>query len=315
MRILEYSKSSGIRGGIEIFVERQARRLRDEGHHVEIAASPEELAKALASSQWDRVIVHKFGSPQVLETVPADKATLYVHDHDPICPRSYAYTPLMRNCTRSSGFFPCIFCAPLCRNWKRAMDRVLAQSRLKKAMARLDRIVTLSRFMKERLAANGIPAEKITVEPPEITLPPPQEDASIPGDIDLLFAGQIIRGKGLQLLFRAMASMRTKRTLDIIGSGNMEAKLRILAERLGISGRIRWHGQVRNPADWMRKARCVVVPSFWQEPFGLVAAEAAALGVPCVAFAIGGLPEAARGKAVLVPPGDIRALASALEKQ
>jgi glycosyltransferase involved in cell wall biosynthesis len=63
----------------------------------------------------------------------------------------------------------------------------------------------------------------------------------------------------------------------------------------------------------MRRAACVVVPSFWQEPYGLVAAEAVALGRPVVAFAIGGLPEACHGKATLVPPGDVAALSKALD--
>jgi glycosyltransferase involved in cell wall biosynthesis len=57
----------------------------------------------------------------------------------------------------------------------------------------------------------------------------------------------------------------------------------------------------------------VVVPSFWQEPYGLVAAEAVALGRKVVAFAVGGLPEACGGKATLVPSGDVAALAQALE--
>ena len=64
----------------------------------------------------------------------------------------------------------------------------------------------------------------------------------------------------------------------------------------------------------MRRAACVVVPSYWQEPYGLVAAEAVALGRPVVAFAVGGLPEACGGKAKLVPPGDVKALAAALEE-
>ena len=132
-------------------------------------------------------------------------------------------------------------------------------------------------------------------------------------EVDLLYVGQLIRGKGVQLLFAAMARMKTPRTLDIVGTGNMEPKLRALAAQLGIADRVRFNGFQSNPQDWMRAAKCVVVPSFWQEPYGLVAAEAVALGRPVVAFAIGGLPEACGGKATLVPPGDIDALADALE--
>ena len=44
-----------------------------------------------------------------------------------------------------------------------------------------------------------------------------------------------------------------------------------------------------------------------------VAAEAVALGRKVVAFAVGGLPEACGGKATLIAPGDIAALAQALE--
>ena len=84
--------------------------------------------------------------------------------------------------------------------------------------------------------------------------------------------------------------------------------------RLGLTARVRWHGFQANPFDWMRAAKCVVVPSFWQEPYGLVAAEAVALGKKVVAFAVGGLPEACGGKATLVPPGDVGALAKALEE-
>ena len=107
--------------------------------------------------------------------------------------------------------------------------------------------------------------------------------------------------------------MKAKRTLDIVGTGNMEGELGAIAARLGLSGRVRFNGFQKNPQEWMRRAACVVVPSFWQEPYGLVAAEAVALGRKVVAFAIGGLPEACQGKATLVPPGDVAALAEALE--
>ena len=339
MRTLFYLEPSAVRGGIEIFAERHAAALRAGGHAVDVASEiPADF------SVWDEIVVHKCSDVAALERFPPEKTTLYVHDHDPICPRSYAYTPLRRNCTRASGLWPCLFCAPLCRNWRPALGRVLAQGRRKRAMARLRRIVVISEFMKSRLVANGIPAEKITVEKPDVggsqvrkftslnvtepanlqtckpanvqTCKPANGDpgSAVPAEsVDLLFVGQLIRGKGVQLLLRAMARMKTRRTLDVVGAGNLEPALRALADKLGLADRVRFRGFRTDPQAWMRAAACVVVPSFWQEPYGLVAAEAVALGRPVVAFAIGGLPEACGGKATLVPPGDVAALAAALE--
>ena len=309
MKILVYLEKSDVRGGIEIFAERHVARLRAEGHEVDVASDIRQ-----EMGRYDEIVVHKCSDVSTLEKFPPEKTVCYVHDHEPICPRSYAYTPLKRNCTRPGGLWPCIFCAPLCRNWKPALKRVLSQERRKRAMAGFRKLVVISEFMKGRLVANGIPAEKVEVRPPVIrTGETGAEDVTSGRKIDLLFAGQLIRGKGVQLLLAAMARMKTPRTLDIVGTGNMEPKLRALAAQLGIADRVRFNGFQSNPQDWMRAAKCVVVPSFWQEPYGLVAAEAVALGRPVVAFAIGGLPEACGGKATLVPPGDIDALADALE--
>ena len=320
MKILVYLEKSDVRGGIEIFAERHVARLRAEGHEVDVASDIRQ-----EMGRYDEIVVHKCSDVATLEKFPPEKTTCYVHDHEPICPRTYAYTPLKRNCTRAGGLWPCIFCAPLCRNWKGALRRVLSQSRRKRAMAGFKKLVVISEFMKGRLVANGIPAEKIVVESPKIESlrvgigsDRVADSTPILNDpnhafVDLLYVGQLIRGKGVQLLLAAMARMKTPRTLDIVGTGNMEPKLKALAAELGIADRVRFNGFRKNPQDWMRAARCVVVPSFWQEPYGLVAAEAVALGRPVVAFAIGGLPEACGGKATLVPPGDIAALARALE--
>ena len=353
MRILVYLEKSDVRGGIEIFAERHVAQLRAEGHDVAVAnvLSHKERrehkgslcdlcalcgSKELPVDVFDEIIVHKCSDVATLERFPPEKTTLYVHDHEPICPRSYAYTPLKHNCTRPGGVWPCLFCAPACRSWKAALGRVFTQRRRIKVMARFQKIVVISAFMKSRLVANGIPAEIIAVEPPQIARTPSTLDgqdahsprgpetgsskletlnSKLPTDnIDLLYVGQLIRGKGVQLLLEAMARMKTPRTLDVVGTGNMEGELKALAARLGLSSRVRWRGFQENPQAWMLAAKCVVVPSFWQEPYGLVAAEAVALGRPVVAFAIGGLPEACGGKATLVPPGDVSALAAAVEK-
>ena len=314
MKILVCLEKTAVHGGIEVFAERQTASLRAEGHEVDVVHSlsaPDFRLSAFSS--YDEVIVHKCSDVATLEKFPPEKTTFYVHDHEPICPRTYAYTPFGRSCARSGGIWPCLFCAPLCRSWKAALGRVLAQWRRKRAMARFRRIVVISDFMKRRLVANGLPPDIIAVEPPRITPRPQTPNAQL--SVDLLFVGQLIRGKGVQLLLDAMARMTVPRTLDVVGTGNMEAKLKAQAERLGLSERVRWRGFQKDPFAWMMAAKCVVVPSFWQEPYGLVAAEAVALGKRVVAFAVGGLPEACQGKATLVPAGDVAALAKALEEQ
>lgn len=307
MKILMIVEKAAERGGIEVFAERQAARLREEGHEVAVAAT----ADAEAAARCDEIVVHKCSDVALLESLPPEKTVVYLHDHEAICPRRHAYTPLGHHCERCSGVWPCLFCAPACRDWKGALGRVFAQGRRKRALARCKRLVVISEFMKRRMVANGLPEGRIEVVPPEVRLGPV---APLGRPVDLLFAGQLLRGKGVQVLLRAMARMDAGRTLDVVGAGNLEGKLKTLAERLGVADRVRWNGFADNVQDWMAAARCVVVPSVWPEPYGLVAAEAVALGRRVVASDVGGLPEACGGRAVLVPPGNAAALARALEE-
>src|SRR5690606_14974274 len=63
-----------------------------------------------------------------------------------------------------------------------------------------------------------------------------------------------------------------------------------------------------------RRARALLMPSRWQEPFGIAGIEALAHGVPVVAYDSGGIADWHPGGDLLVPWGDIDALASALRR-
>src|SRR5690606_33747137 len=61
-----------------------------------------------------------------------------------------------------------------------------------------------------------------------------------------------------------------------------------------------------------RRARALVMPSRWQEPFGIAGLEALWMGVPVAAYDAGGISEWHPGGELLVPWGDVDALARAL---
>jgi hypothetical protein len=128
MKILVYVERAVVRGGIEVFAERHVARLRAEGHEVEVIGDNQAI-KQQRNQTIDEIVVHKCSDVVTLELFPPEKTVYYVHDHEPICPRGYAYTPLKHNCSRAGGVWPCILCAPLCRGWKAALGRVFSQKR------------------------------------------------------------------------------------------------------------------------------------------------------------------------------------------
>lgn len=116
----------------------------------------------------------------------------------------------------------------------------------------------------------------------------------------LLFVGRIQPLKGLEIAVGALAEIvsgahPTAQLVVVGGPSGAEgfselARIRDLAELLGVADRIRWVDPQPHHllSTWYRSADVVVVPSR-SESFGLVALEAAACGVPVVAAAVGGL--------------------------
>jgi glycosyltransferase involved in cell wall biosynthesis len=175
-------------------------------------------------------------------------------------------------------------------------------------------------------AAAGVAPERITVLPNPLDLRRGTAGAAepLPAPLAPLFdaptvvaVGRLTEQKGFDVLIAAHARLRAaglEHRLLILGEGEGRAALEALALRLGVRDSVALPGFVANPYPMMKAARLFVLPSRL-EGFGMVVAEALALGVPVVTTDCVAGPADLVGHGrygVVVPVGDERALAEAM---
>ena len=257
------------------------------------------LSLALRQFKPDVIFLHKMADPVLMSALAENPVPVVrmVHDHDLICMRSYRYNPFNRNiCTRAtSGWcvFPCGAC--LTRNHGPGLPLKWVSYTAKLRELALNRklaaLVVASRYMKDELVRNGFPGDNISVHAPV----PRSADRSFESSFDsrnlLVYSGQIIRGKGVDVLLESLARVTTHFEAVIIGDGSHRAHCERLSRRLGLNHRVHFTGFVPQAElkIYHRNASVAVVSSVWPEPFGAVGLEAMRCGLPVVGFAVGGI--------------------------
>lgn len=137
--------------------------------------------------------------------------------------------------------------------------------------------------------------------------------------VRLLFVGRLTHQKGLDVLFRALASLppHTAWSLSVIGDGDDRTKLENLARELELDGSIRFEGwSDRNELPRRYQAADAFVLASRDEGMSNAVLEAMASGLPVVTTRIAGSEELIRDghSGILVPPDDVAALGQALGK-
>lgn len=352
MRILFANNLCGHYGGVEQVMAHTVRALRRRGHECYLAfgearsdaaeysalfagvwpcreisggtpSGGETFAEITARVQPDVVFVQKVSNlPEGVEHATAYRTVVMVHDHDLWCPTGLGYARHNRQlCRHNAGWRCYLSLAFIEKNpggrlpfrFNSIQRKVCGMRRYH----RFDSILANSRFIREKLLANGFPGDRTHLCHPvlnqEALVPDP-----VPETPEVLYVGSLIRGKGVDLLLRALATVQCPFTLNVVGTGKSEATLRELAKHLKIDGQVNFAGWVPNEevARYYRSAKVVAVPSAWPEPFGLVGLEAMRHGRPVVAFRVGGIPDwlVHEETGLMAPPLDTEALAGALER-
>lgn len=194
---------------------------------------------------------------------------------------------------------------------------------------RADKFICVSHYIRNRAIEFGFPEEKCVVSYTGIPLIPhavPRQarDSNSTTPFRVLAVGRLVAIKGHEKLIAAVAQVQQAGYnvhLDIVGDGPLRASLEFQASSSLQS--YRFHGGL--PHDRvtaiMRQSdilchSSISMPNGQAEAFGLVISEAQWAGLPVVAFASGGVPEALKHgeTGLLCPEGDIKAMKDAICK-
>ena len=218
------------------------------------------------------------------------------------CLRTCRLAPVWKRCIKGSFAASAVGCLA---GW---LDRHVGRSR-----RHIRRFITPSAFMRKKLVAGGLPAERVAYVPHFIDAQP-IEHSDKPGDY-VLFFGRLVPQKGIYTFLKA-AQLCSGIPCKILGGGPLEAEVRARIAEQNLDN-VECLGHCEGDALWsaVRHARAIVVPSEWYEPFGHVILEAMAAARPVIASDIAGPAEiVADGEdGILFPPGDAEALANAME--
>ncbi len=270
------------------------------------AESPVDLDDLVTGFSPDAIHVHNVVNPVVLEWAARRTDTLLtVQDHRFFCPTRGKWTLGGEVCRRPMTREVCSSCFDDQAYFREV--HALTERRL--LAARRLPITVLSRYMRQELVAAGVEAPRVHVVPPFVHGLDPGATASGPPCV--LFVGRVVEAKGVREAVEAWRRSGVDLPLVVAGTGPMRGELAARAERLGPGLEVVGWVERDRLSGLYRRARALLLPSRWQEPFGLVGLEALSFGVPVVAWESGGVEEWHPGPG-LVRWGDVEALARAL---
>ena len=250
--------------------------------------------------------IHNAIAPAVLAWGARRGAAITVQDHRSFCPGLGKLTLQGEVCTDAMEREMCRDCMQRegdsggysAEMWSTTSARLAA---LRAAPA----VGVLSQYMARELTAAGIDPTRVVITPPYVY--DLDQDAPPSGAPCILFAGRLVSAKGVRQAVEAWRRAALSLPLVFAGTGPLRAELE--AEGHEVLG---WIPHARM-ASVYRRAKALLMPPLWQEPFGIVGLEALQFGVPVIAWHSGGIEEWHPGDG-LVGRGELDDLATALER-
>lgn len=313
-----FASDAALVGGLESFADYHCKGTTSKAQTALATFNPSAargLARAMSEFRPDVVHVKMFLwqlSPSILQHLEKKPSIYEIMTYKAICPKGTKTLPDGRRCTRPAG----VACfSEGCLTAQSWLALMLQRRLWLKGKGAFARFVTASQTMRLRLEENGVaPCQVIPFGCPER---PPREEMS-PTPL-LAYAGRLSPEKGVMTLLQAMVKVRLSLPgvlLLIAGEGPERKSLEKFTNEAGLRSNVHFMGnlgrtELEKAFDpvWVQ-----IVPSLWEEPFGIVTIEAMMRGTAVIATNHGGGAECVRENVtgLLTPPDDSEALAAAI---
>jgi len=214
------------------------------------------------------------------------------NDYEHLCPDS-SKTKFSRFCQKEMSLINCLTCDR--KNVNPRLPIIIYYNTIIKNFElnvfRKIHCISICKIIQKALIQSKIKSELIYQS---ISLPEKIPELSFSGNI--LYAGRLSKEKGVDYLIKAFGLAKKdlpKAKLLIAGDGKERKRLEELAKSLKLEENVKFLG-------WLSKDQLksiykdvdfIVLPSIWQEPFGLTGLEAMSYGRPVIAFDVGGIGE------------------------
>ncbi len=260
---------------------------------------------------WSKIL-----SPAIFAPLAdvAERVVVHAHDYFLACPNgAYMDYRAERVCTRTPLGAACLATHCDKRSYPQKLWRCGRQANLRRTLPGVlrggARVVAIHEGMGAGLVRGGVPESSLrTVRNPATRWCARRVRAE--DNRTLFFVGQVTAEKGVDLALDAAAALGSD--IEVIGDGERRDALQRRHPD------VRFHGRLPSSgiADEIGRARALVVPSRYPEPFGLVIAEAVSSGVPVVlpSSALLASDVAAHGLGIVYEPNVSGALRAALHE-
>lgn len=254
-----------------------------------------ELARQVG--QADVIHVQNVMNPRAIAlAAQTGRAVVTVQDHRFFCPGPGKTLPDGQCCRSPMADGVCAHCLG---------DEAYRSQLLDVTRARLHAladatVVVLSRYMAAELAAAGIPGALVIPPSFDVSGGEPEEGSAF------LLAGRLVRHKAPVDAWAAWTRAGRPLPLRVAGQGG---------ERRALEGAV--HLGWLEPAALeleLARSRALLLPSRWQEPFGMIGVEALARATPVIVGRSGGTDDWTDAGCIVVERGDVGAMAGALSE-